>query len=120
MVSSREESQPPQDGGDGDNVNDWPWLGLIQLLRSAATSALASLPPPGLSCRPKLECLHAVYFDYVCINLNVERLQVCTCFMRGMHMFYKLLLIGTTYAFSLPARRIVVEAIDGIVAVHQN
>ncbi len=43
VVSHRDERQPPQDGGDGDDVDDGPWLGLIQLLRSA----LARLPPPG-------------------------------------------------------------------------
>ena len=43
VVSRRDERQPPQDGGDGDDVDDGPWLGLIQLLRSA----LARLPPPG-------------------------------------------------------------------------
>ena len=37
-----DEGQPPQNGGDGDNVDDRPRLGLIQLLRSA----LARLPPP--------------------------------------------------------------------------
>ena len=29
--------QPPQSGGDGDNVDDGPWLRLIQLFRSALT-----------------------------------------------------------------------------------
>ncbi len=43
VVSRRDERQPPQDGGDGDDVDDGPWLGLMQLLRSA----LARLPPPG-------------------------------------------------------------------------
>ena len=43
VVPRRNERQPPQDGGDGDDVDDGPWLGLIQLLRSA----LARLPPPG-------------------------------------------------------------------------
>ena len=38
-----DEGQPPQNGGDGDNVDDRPRLGLIQLL----SSALARLPPPG-------------------------------------------------------------------------
>ena len=43
VVSRRDERQPPQDGGDGDDVDDGPGLGLIQLLRSA----IARLPPPG-------------------------------------------------------------------------
>ncbi len=43
VVPRRDEGQPPQNGGDGDNVDDRPRLGLIQLLRSA----LARLPPPG-------------------------------------------------------------------------
>ena len=43
VVSRRDERQPPQDGGDGNDVDDGPWLRLIQLLRSA----LARLPPPG-------------------------------------------------------------------------
>ena len=43
VVSRRDERQPPQDGGDGDDVDDGPGLGLIQLLRPA----LARLPPPG-------------------------------------------------------------------------
>ncbi len=43
VVPRRDEGQPPQNGGDGDNVDDLPRLGLIQLLRSA----LARLPPPG-------------------------------------------------------------------------
>ena len=42
VVPCRDEGQPPQNGGDGDNVDDGPRLGLIQLLRSA----LARLPPP--------------------------------------------------------------------------
>ncbi len=42
VVSHRDESQPPQNGGDGDDVDDGPWLGLVQLLRSA----LACHPPP--------------------------------------------------------------------------
>ncbi len=36
MVSSRDDSQ---DGGDGDNVDDGPWLWLIQLRRSADASS---------------------------------------------------------------------------------
>ena len=43
VVPRRDEGQPSQNGGDGDNVDDGPGLGLIQLLRSA----LARLPPPG-------------------------------------------------------------------------
>ena len=43
VVPRRDERQPPQTGGDGDNVDDGPWLRLIQLLRSA----LARLPPSG-------------------------------------------------------------------------
>ena len=43
LVSRRDERQPPQDGGDGNDLDDGPWLWLIQLLRSA----LACLPPPG-------------------------------------------------------------------------
>ena len=42
VVPCRDEGQPPQNGGDGDNVDDGPRLRLIQLLRSA----LARLPPP--------------------------------------------------------------------------
>ena len=42
MAPCRYEGQPPQNGGDGDNVDDGPRLGLIQFLRSA----LARLPPP--------------------------------------------------------------------------
>jgi len=42
VVPCRDEGQPSQNGGDGDNVDDGPGLGLIQLLRSA----LARLPPP--------------------------------------------------------------------------
>ena len=44
VVPCRYEGQPPKNGGDGDNVDDGPRLGLImiQLLRSA----LARLPPP--------------------------------------------------------------------------
>ena len=41
VVPCRDEGQPPQNGGDRDNVDDGPRLGLIQLLRSA----LARLPP---------------------------------------------------------------------------
>ena len=43
VVARRDEGQPPQNGGDGDNVNDGPRFGQVQLLRSA----LACLPPPG-------------------------------------------------------------------------
>jgi hypothetical protein len=43
VVPRRDEGQPPQNGGDGDNVDDGPRLGLVQLL----CSALACLPPPG-------------------------------------------------------------------------
>ena len=43
VVSRRDERQPPQDGGDGHDVDDGPGLGLIQLL----CPALARLPPPG-------------------------------------------------------------------------
>jgi hypothetical protein len=39
----RDEGQPPQNGDDGDNVDDGPRLRLLQLLRSA----LARLFPPG-------------------------------------------------------------------------
>jgi len=42
VVPCRDEGQPPQNGGDGDNVDDGPRLRLIQLLRSALTR----LPPP--------------------------------------------------------------------------
>ena len=42
VVPCRYEGQPPQNGGDGDNVDDGPRLLPIQLLRSA----LARLPPP--------------------------------------------------------------------------
>jgi hypothetical protein len=38
VVPRRDEGKPPQDGREGDNVDDWPWLGLIQLLRSALAS----------------------------------------------------------------------------------
>ena len=43
VVPRRDEGQPPQNGGDGDNVDDSPRLGLVQPLRST----LARLPPPG-------------------------------------------------------------------------
>jgi hypothetical protein len=43
VVPRRDEGQPPQNGGDGNNVDDGPRLRLVQLLRSA----LACLPPPG-------------------------------------------------------------------------
>ncbi len=43
VVPRRDEGQPPQNGGDGHNVYDWPRLGLVQLLGST----LAGLPPPG-------------------------------------------------------------------------
>jgi hypothetical protein len=43
VVPRRDEGQPPQNGGDGHNVDNGPRLGLVQLLRST----LASLPPPG-------------------------------------------------------------------------
>ena len=43
VVPRRDEGQPPQNGGDGDNVDDRPRLGLVQPLRST----LARLPPPG-------------------------------------------------------------------------
>ena len=43
VVPRRDEGQPPQNGGDGDNIDDGPWLGLKNLLRSALTR----LPPPG-------------------------------------------------------------------------
>ena len=42
VVPCRYEEQPPQNGGDGDNVDDGPWLGLIQLLRSAVQLPLSS------------------------------------------------------------------------------
>ena len=42
VVPCRDEGQPPQNGGDWDNVDDRPRLRLIQLLRSALTR----LPPP--------------------------------------------------------------------------
>ena len=45
----RYEGQPPQNGGDGDNVDDGPGLGLIQLLRSAL----------------------ARYIKYICQPINV-------------------------------------------------
>jgi hypothetical protein len=38
VVPRRDEGQPPQNGGDGDNVDDGPWLRPIQLLRPALTS----------------------------------------------------------------------------------
>ena len=43
VVPRRDEGQPPQNGGDGDNVDNRPRLGLVQPLRST----LARLPPPG-------------------------------------------------------------------------
>ena len=43
VVPRRDEGQPPQNGGDGDDVDNGPRLRLVQLLRSA----LARLPPPG-------------------------------------------------------------------------
>ena len=45
VVPWRYEGQPPQNGGDGDNVDYGPRLGLIQLLRSA----LARHPPQAVS-----------------------------------------------------------------------
>jgi hypothetical protein len=42
VVPRRDEGRPPQNGGDGDNIDDWPWLGLIQLLRSALTRVPAA------------------------------------------------------------------------------
>ena len=58
VVPRRDEGQPPQNGGDGDNIDDGPGLRLVQPLRSA----LAGLPPPGKGCscgKPKLEVLFA-------------------------------------------------------------
>ena len=46
VVPCRFERQPPQNGGDGDNVDDGPRLGLIMPLIQLLRSALASLPPP--------------------------------------------------------------------------
>ena len=57
VVPCRYEGQPPQNGGDGDNVDDGPRLGLIQLLRSA----LARLPPPAGG-------VPAADQNFVCIN----------------------------------------------------
>ncbi len=34
VVPRSDEGQPPQNGGDGDNVDDGPWLRLIQLQHS--------------------------------------------------------------------------------------
>ncbi len=103
VVSRRDERQPPQDGGDGNDVDDGPWLRLIQLLRSA----LARLPPPGGGCS--------------CGQKTLGLLSVFTLFMCGVHIVCtKSLRCTSCHAFS-PARGIVVEAIDhGTVAVHQN
>jgi hypothetical protein len=110
LVPHRDEGQPPPNGGDGDNVDDRPRLGLIQLLRSA----LARLPPPGGggSCgRPKLEVYTQFGFCFFWISI----------FMCGLHIDYTKLPGGTCYAFSPAARRIVEEGIDhGTVTVHQN
>jgi hypothetical protein len=44
VVPRRDEGQPPQNGGDGDNIDDWPWLGLIQLPRSARARLPRGVP----------------------------------------------------------------------------
>ncbi len=40
VVPRRDEGQPPHNGGDGDNVDDGPRLGLVQLLHSAACACV--------------------------------------------------------------------------------
>ncbi len=47
VVPCRDEGRTSENGGDENNIDDGPTsrLGLVQLLRSAA-SALARLPPP--------------------------------------------------------------------------
>jgi hypothetical protein len=56
VVPRRDEGQPPQNGGDGDSIDDWPWLGLIQLLRSALTR----LPSPECVVPAADQNLHSV------------------------------------------------------------
>jgi len=81
MVSSRGERQPPQNGGEGDNVDDRPWLGLIQLL----CSALARLPPPGGVVPADHHNLRfARSLNLVCIKNK----SICTLFVCGLTIVY--------------------------------
>ena len=63
VVPRRDEGQPPQNGGDGDNVNDRPRLGLMR-----DRSALAPLPPPGEGVPAADQSLKFIpSLDFVCI-----------------------------------------------------
>jgi hypothetical protein len=76
MVPRRDEGQPPQNGGDGDYVDDGPWLGLIQLLRSALTR----LPPPGGGIPTADQNLKfTLSFNFVCTKKQ-SLCVVCTLF----------------------------------------
>ena len=85
VVPCRDEGQPPQNGGDGDNVDDGPRLGLIQLLRSALTR----LPPPAggvPAAERNLKFTLSLLFVYNIDELFVHCLHlVCILFMLCLH-----------------------------------
>ena len=84
-----DEGQPPQNGGDGDNVDDRPRPGLIQLL----SSALARLHPPGGGVPAADQTLKFMRrLAFVCQCIKNEKfihcssscvVQVCTLFTQG-------------------------------------
>jgi hypothetical protein len=64
MVPRRDEGQPPQNGGDGDNIDDGPWLGLIHLLRSTLPTADKNLKFTlsfSIVCTKKKNCVWFVH-----------------------------------------------------------
>ena len=74
VVPRRDEGQPSQNGGDGDNVDDGPGLGLIQLLRSA----LARLPPPGGGV-PAVDQMLRFTLSLYSVCIKNKKFKYCSC-----------------------------------------
>ena len=78
VVPRRDEGQPSQNGGDGDNVDDGPGLALIQLL----CAALARLPPPGGGVPAADQMLRFTLSLYsVCIKNKKLNFPLFSCFL---------------------------------------
>ena len=91
VVSRRDEGQPPQNGGDGDNVDDGPRFGLVQLLRFALTrlpTLRGAVPVADKNLKFTLS------LAFVC-KKNRKFLKI----MYGLHIVYTKLLWGACYVW---------------------
>jgi hypothetical protein len=91
VVPRRDEGQPPQNGGDGDNIDDGSRFGLVQLLRSALTRP----PTPGGAVPVADKNLKfTLSLEFVC-KKYIMFLKI----MYGLHIVYTKLLWGACYVW---------------------